>query len=65
MNLNGFFKMLFCQFFNGRFKWTNLMDEDEKTITTEVDEEMASMMFAAGLWHMEHAHWVSVYLMLD
>lgn len=41
------------------------MDEDEKTITTEVDEEMASMMFAAGLWHMEHAHWVSVYLMLD
>lgn len=42
-----------------RFKWTNLMDEDEKTITTEVDEEMASMMFAAGLWHMEHAHWLN------
>jgi len=34
------------------------MDDDEKTVTSDVDEEMASMMFAAGLWHMEHAHWV-------
>ena len=36
------------------------MDDDEKTMTSDTDEEMASMMFAAGLWHMEHAQWVSV-----
>jgi len=35
------------------------MDDDEKTVTSDVDEEMASMMFAAGLWHMEHAHWLN------
>ena len=34
------------------------MDDDEKTVTSDVDVDMASMMFAAGLWHMEHAHWV-------
>ena len=37
------------------------MDDDDKTITSDIDEEMASMMFAAGLWHIEHAHWVSLY----
>ena len=36
------------------------MDEDEKTVTNNVDEDMASMMFAAGIWHLEHAHLVSV-----
>lgn len=42
-----------------RFKWSNLMDDDEKTMTSDTDEEMASMMFAAGLWHMEHAQWLN------
>lgn len=43
-----------------RFKWSNLMDEDEKTVANNVDEDMASMMFAAGIWHLQHAHLVSV-----
>ena len=47
-------------FISFRFKWSNLMDEDEKTVTNNVDEDMASMMFAAGIWHLEHAHLVSV-----
>ena len=47
-------------FISFRFKWSNLMDEDEKTVTNNVDEDMASMMFAAGMWHLEHAHLVSV-----
>lgn len=42
-----------------RFKWSNMMDDDEKTVTSDVDVDMASMMFAAGLWHMEHAHWLN------
>ena len=36
-----------------------MMDDDEKTTTNDIDEDMVSMMFAAGLWHMEHAHWVT------
>ena len=47
-------------FISFRFKWSNLMDEDEKTVTNNVDEDMASMMFAAGIWHLEHAHLVSL-----
>ena len=47
-------------FISFRFKWSNLMDEDEKTVTNNVDEDMASMMFAAGIWHLEHAHLVSI-----
>lgn len=35
------------------------MDDDEKTVTSDVDEDMASMMLAAGVWHLEHAHFVS------
>ena len=35
------------------------MDEDEKTVTSNVDEDMASMILAAGIWHLEHAHLVS------
>lgn len=46
-------------FISFRFKWSNLMDEDEKTVTNNVDEGMASMMLAAGMWHLEHAHFVS------
>ncbi|KAL9988990.1 hypothetical protein ACROYT_G003492 [Oculina patagonica] len=42
-----------------RFKWSNLMDDDEKTVTNNVDEDMASMMLAAGMWHLEHAHFVN------
>lgn len=42
-----------------RFKWSNMMDDDEKTTTNDIDEDMVSMMFAAGLWHMEHAHWLN------
>ena len=34
--------------------------DDEKTATNDVDTEMVSMMFAAALWHMEHAQWVSL-----
>ncbi|XP_044177163.1 BRO1 domain-containing protein BROX-like [Acropora millepora] len=41
-----------------RFKWSNLLD-DEKTVTNDVDREMVSMMFAAALWHMEHAQWLT------
>ena len=47
-----------CHFGISRFKWSNLMDE-EKTTTSDVDREMVSMMFAAAVWHMEHAQWVS------
>ena len=36
------------------------MDDDEKTVTNNVDEDMASMMLAAGMWHLEHAHFVSM-----
>lgn len=36
-----------------------MMDDDEKSTTNNIDEDMVSMMFAAGLWHMEHAHWVN------
>ena len=36
-----------------------MMDDDEKTTTNDIDEDMVSVMFAAGLWHMEHAHWVT------
>ena len=36
-----------------------MMDDGEKTTTNDIDEDMVSMMFAAGLWHMEHAHWVT------
>lgn len=46
-------------FISFRFKWSNFMDEDEKTVTNNVDEDMASMMLAAGIWHLEHAHLVS------
>ncbi|XP_078344900.1 BRO1 domain-containing protein BROX-like [Oculina patagonica] len=42
-----------------RFKWSNLMDDDEKTVTNNVDEDMASMIMAAGMWHLEHAHFVN------
>ena len=35
------------------------MDDDEKTVSSNVDEDMASMMLAAGIWHIEHAHLVS------
>lgn len=42
-----------------RFKWSNFMDEDEKTVTNNVDEDMASMMLATGIWHLEHAHLVN------
>lgn len=35
------------------------MDDDEKTVTSDIDEDMASMMLAAGMWHLEHAHLVS------
>ena len=39
-----------------------MMDDDEKTTTNDIDEDMVSMMFAAGLWHMEHAHWVKFFI---
>lgn len=42
-----------------RFKWSNIMDDDEKTVSSNVDEDMASMMLAAGIWHIEHAHLVN------
>lgn len=42
-----------------RFKWSNFMDDDEKTVTSDTDEDMASMMLAAGMWHLEHAHLVN------
>ena len=48
----------------GRFKWSNMMDDDEKTATNDIDEDMVSMMFAAGLWHMEHAHWVKFFIFI-
>ena len=51
-------RSLFCLFCD-RFKWSNMMDDDEKSTTNDIDEDMVSMMFAAGLWHMEHAHWVT------
>lgn len=35
------------------------MDDDEKTVSSNLDEDMASMMLAAGIWHIEHAHLVS------
>ena len=40
------------------------MDDDEKTTTNDIDEDMVSMMFAAGLWHMEHAHWVKFFIFI-
>ena len=56
-------RSLFC-LFCGRFKWSNMMDDDEKTTTNDIDEDMVSMMFAAGLWHMEHAHWVKFFILI-
>ena len=56
-------RSLFC-LFCGRFKWSNMMDDDEKTATNDIDEDMVSMMFAAGLWHMEHAHWVKFFIFI-
>ena len=56
-------RSLFC-LFCGRFKWSNMMDDDEKTTTNDIDEDMVSMMFAAGLWHMEHAHWVKFFIFI-
>ena len=41
-----------------------MMDDDEKTTTNDIDEDMVSMMFAAGLWHMEHAHWVKFFIFI-
>ena len=38
--------------------------DDEKTTTCDVDEDMGSVMLAAGLWHMEHAHMVCNFAML-
>ena len=56
-------RSLFC-LFCGRFKWSNMMDDDEKTTTNDIDEDMVSMMFAAGLWYMEHAHWVKFFIFI-
>ena len=56
-------RSLFC-LFCGRFKWSNMMDDDEKTTTNDIDEDMVSMMFAVGLWHMEHAHWVKFFIFI-
>ena len=41
-----------------------MMDDDEKTTTNDIDEDMVSMMFAAGLWHIEHAHWVKFFILI-
>ena len=35
------------------------MLEEDKTVSHSVDFDAASMLVAAGLWHMQHAHSVS------
>jgi len=37
-----------------RFKWTNFLSE-EKITSDDVEFDIASVMLASGLWHMEHA----------
>lgn len=43
-----------------RFKWLNLMDEDEKIVINNVDEDMVFMMFVVGIWYLEYVYFVSV-----
>lgn len=36
------------------------MDEDEKIVINNVDEDMVFMMFVVGIWYLEYVYFVSV-----